>query len=282
MAIKIILGVIGLFGVLVLLRALILEHIFFAVQSTRIGKTLDCCEPLTMLFLTDLHFRNRLTLKYRKLVAKINQIHPDIILISGDSIDKSGKIEPLEKFLRLLDSQIPKVAILGNHEYQSEVNIQALEDAYEKCNVRLLINETITLSIKNNPLTITGVDDLLKGDADFDEAIKGVGYHPHHFVLIHTPKLQEEIRKKITQLNAERTDSDRLHIYAMFAGHNHGGQVKIGDFVPVLPPDSGDYIEGWYNDSPPYLYVSRGFGTSRLPIRLGARSEITLFEYCTE
>ncbi len=81
-------------------------------------------------------------------------------------------------------------------------------------------------------------------------------------------------------INASLPKDEQLNISYIFAGHNHGGQVTLfGLYAPVLPKKSGDYLKGWYNQEKPYLYLSKGFGTSTLPFRFGARAEITLFYY---
>ena len=40
------------------------------------------------------------------------------------------------------------------------------------------------------------------------------------------------------------------------------------------PKGSGKYLKGWYDKSNPKMYVSKGIGTSVIPIRLGARAEM--------
>jgi predicted MPP superfamily phosphohydrolase len=70
-----------------------------------------------------------------------------------------------------------------------------------------------------------------------------------------------------------------LSIDYVFSGHSHGGQLNIFGYIPNLPPGVGNYIKGWYKDKSPELYVSKGIGTSILPIRLGARAEIAVFNY---
>jgi predicted MPP superfamily phosphohydrolase len=61
------------------------------------------------------------------------------------------------------------------------------------------------------------------------------------------------------------------------AGHTHGGQVRIPMIRPFwLPSGSGSYFAGWYAGSHGGLYVSRGLGTSLLPIRFLARPEVFL------
>lgn len=41
---------------------------------------------------------------------------------------------------------------------------------------------------------------------------------------------------------------------------------------------SGRYLKGWYRDAEPPMYISKGIGTSVLPIRFGARAEIVELE----
>jgi hypothetical protein len=73
--------------------------------------------------------------------------------------------------------------------------------------------------------------------------------------------------------------NDQLNMQYIFAGHNHVGQVRFSSFVSVLPEHSGNYVNGWFNRDKPKLYESKGFGTSGLPFRFDARSEVILFYY---
>lgn len=68
----------------------------------------------------------------------------------------------------------------------------------------------------------------------------------------------------------------------VLSGHTHGGQVQLAGWAPVTPRGSGRYLEGWYGDHAedgvPPMYVSRGVGTSGIPVRLGSRPELAVFE----
>ena len=278
---KMSLGFIGTAIATVAIDALVLERVFFKTKHFTLGKT-SKKKPITILHITDLHFRKSMSLKYLRLVQKIEEINPDIILLSGDSIDQSGDTKPFEKFLRMLDSQIPIVAIPGNHDYKADINMTNFKKMFKKMGGDLLINETKIYEINGQRLAITGMDDMLNGDSNFEKAVADVGGEKNHLVLIHSPKHQEIIKNKISEINAKRPKNQQLNIFTFLAGHNHGGQVKLGPITPVLPPRSGNYVEGWYNDEKPYLYLSKGFGTSSMPVRFFARAEITVFKYFTE
>lgn len=269
-------GVAG--SVYVLLDALILEKYFFDIKEFDIGEK-NSNEKIKLLLLSDLHFKQKLGPFYKRLVRKIKDINPDIILITGDLIDQTGVPAPARKFFQLLPHHIPKAAILGNHDHKSEVSLQTLKDIYQKHNGDLLINESKAYAINGHTLMVTGVDDFIEGSAHFEDAVKNVGKEAHHILLVHSPMQQEVIQRKIKNLNANRGEDRQLHIQYIFAGHNHGGQVQLLGWTPVLPEKSGNYISGWYNTEAPYLYLSKGFGTTAVPVRFGARSEVTVFNY---
>jgi predicted MPP superfamily phosphohydrolase len=62
------------------------------------------------------------------------------------------------------------------------------------------------------------------------------------------------------------------------SGHTHGGQITFFGIVLFTPKGSGQFVSGWYDDEFPKMYVSKGIGTSIVPIRFGARVEISLFK----
>jgi uncharacterized protein len=266
--------------ILALFDALFVEKYFFQIKYIPLGNLRSSQKYLRLLLLSDLHLRHWLTKKHTRLAEKIQQLAPDLILMTGDAIDKHGKIQVLDHFLSLIDSKIPKAAILGNHEYKSGVDINQLKQIYEHYNGHLFINESKVYTLKNIQLTVTGIDDFIEGKDNLAQAVKDIGNQEHHFLLIHSPLQQEKVKTELDKINARRPDGEQLNISYIFAGHNHGGQVTLfGLFAPVLPKKSGNYLKGWYNQEKPYLYLSKGFGTSTLPFRFGARAEITLFYY---
>jgi hypothetical protein len=159
------------------------------------------------------------------------------------------------------------------------VSIGTLKKILGRHNGWLLKNETRQLRVQNTLLTITGLDDFIMSESCLQDALNGTGKEEHHFMLIHSPLQQESALEELEIINSQRPIEQQIHFRYLFAGHNHGGQVRLGPIVPVLPKKSGNYINGWYNKEEPYLYVSNGFGTSEVPFRFGARPEITMFYY---
>jgi predicted MPP superfamily phosphohydrolase len=262
-----------------ILNALFLEKYFFEIKTFRIGKR-PCRRQMKLLLLADLHFKKRLDRASKKLARKINVLAPDLILIAGDIIDEDGFYNPAREFFEQLEYAIPKVAIMGNHDHKNRVRMQTYKQLCQKNNCTLLINESKKFTIAGQSLWVTGVDDFIEGNASFARSVEKIGREENHVLLIHSPLQQEIILKDLKQLNSERPKERQLNIRYIFAGHNHGGQVCIFGFAPKMPEFAGRYLRGWYNDESPYLYLSKGFGTSTLPFRFGARSEVTVFYLC--
>lgn len=216
--------------------------------------------------ISDLHLQNVGRL-HNNMLKKINDHPPDLLLLTGDVIDKAANLDALEVFLKGLDFSIPKFAILGNWEYWGKVDIQKLRTLYSQYNCQLLVNENSTISIDGTSISIVGVDDYVGGFADFEKAMNGVAQSDCCLVLNHCPAYRDTI--------AQSTSSSQIDL--MLSGHTHGGQVSIWGWAPVRPPGSGRYVKGWYKANGPLTYVSKGVGTSLLPIRFGARAEIAEF-----
>ena len=217
--------------------------------------------------ISDLHFD---TLRYfhKSIAKKINKLKPDLIFITGDSVDKTEKIEPLNEFLNLIDKSIQKFAITGNWEYWGNVDLNKLKESYSENNCELLINENRSLTIKNREISIIGIDDYVGGNADFKTAIKNLKPTETNIVLSHCPEHRDIITK----------EKDNLNIDLVLSGHTHGGQITFLGIVPFKPRGSGKYLKGWYKETEPKMYISKGIGTSILPIRFGARAEMVEME----
>ncbi|HEX8279449.1 MAG TPA: metallophosphoesterase [Segetibacter sp.] len=263
---------------LLLLDMLFLETYFFDVNTFYIGRN-NGGKKIKLLLLTDLHFKKRLGLAHLKLAKKVNSLRPDLILIAGDIVDEYGTAAPAKKFFNLLNYSIPKIAILGNHDHKSVVTTQEYRELLAQNNGVLLLNETVSHRVEGHKITITGVDDFIEGEPSLVDAVEQIGREENHLLLIHSPKQQEKIKKQLKKINGNRTEDQRLNIQYIFAGHNHGGQVRLLGYAPVMPKKAGKYFNGWYNNKPPYLYVSKGFGTSTLPFRFSSRAEVTVFNY---
>jgi predicted MPP superfamily phosphohydrolase len=63
----------------------------------------------------------------------------------------------------------------------------------------------------------------------------------------------------------------------VLAGHTHGGQIRGPGCTPVVPRGCGRFRQGWYESDLGRVYVSRGIGTSVLPLRFLCPPELPIF-----
>ncbi len=254
------------------------ERYFFHTKRYRIGKR-DSPKQVRIILLSDLHFKKDFKLYHQKLAGEIRSLRPDLILITGDLIDEHGTPGPANRFLHYLQNLAPWFAIPGNHDNKNKVSRQTLQKIVERNGGHLLVNETVQVRVSDVPFTITGLEDFIEAESNFTEAVRGIGREENHLLLVHSPLQQEEALQAVEKINAGRPESRQICLQYIFAGHTHGGQVRLPHYVPVLPLKSGGYVNGWYNKGKPFLYVSKGFGTSAVPFRFGARAELTVLEY---
>ncbi|MCD8445107.1 metallophosphoesterase [Tenacibaculum finnmarkense] len=246
---------------LVLLDALWFEKYNIEWNYFDISKSKE--NKVKIIQISDLHF-DKLRYFHKSIAKKINAIKPDLIFITGDSVDKTEKINSLNEFLQLIDNSIQKYAITGNWEYWGKVNLTELKKTFLKNNCELLINENRTISIKNREISIIGMDDLVAGNPDFKNATENIKQTQTNIVLAHCPQHRDIISKQ----------KGSLTIDLVLSGHTHGGQITFLGIVPFKPQGSGNYLKGWYDKAEPKMYISKGIGTSILPIRFGARAEM--------
>ncbi|MBT2654167.1 metallophosphoesterase [Bacillus sp. ISL-18] len=208
--------------------------------------------------------------QFKKLVNKINDLNPDIILFTGDLMDEPNKYSKLKDLVPLLErlhAPLGKYCIYGNHDhggYGSEI----YRNIMESTNFKVLLNQSIAIKVKDgSSFYLIGIDDAMLGNPDLPLALKNVQTNHFNLLLSHAPDLAEAV--------------SRYPIHWQLSGHSHGGQVKLPMLgALIIPPFAQMYPEGLYTVEGKYpltLYVNRGIGTTRLPFRFMAKPELTIF-----
>ena len=173
-------------------------------------------QKIRLVQISDLHL-NTLRSFHRSIARKLNEMKPDLILFTGDAIDKKEKVTVLDDFLKLIDPAIQKFAVTGNWEYWGQVDLSLLKQTYKKYNCELLINENRTIILKQRKVTIIGLDDFVGGQADFRKSIEQLSPSDTTIVLSHCPEYRESIQE----------EKGGLDIALILSGHTHGGQISF-------------------------------------------------------
>ena len=259
-------GITALLGLGLLLYAWWIEPDWIEVKEHD-RKHAQVQEPIRVAQLSDLHL-NEIGHREHRIAQELERIKPHIVVLSGDVIDQADALPVLDAFLGMLGDST-KLAVLGNWEYWSGVNLTDLRYLYEeKHGVDLLVNQEIIYKIGSRRIRFVGLDDFTAGKPELGFAADGIG-RVMTVLVQHSPGWFESA--------AAKTSKTRYDLCV--SGHTHGGQVTLFGLVLYTPPGSGSYKAGFYKTASCDLYVSKGLGTSVLPFRLGARPEIAVFEF---
>jgi predicted MPP superfamily phosphohydrolase len=212
--------------------------------------------PLKIAHLSDLH-SSGLGRRERKLLALLGAEHPDVIVITGDSVTRGQRYTNLRPLLLSLHAPLGVWLVRGN--WENEYRPPEERAYYSQAGVHFLLNEGGAI---RPDVWVAGVDDPLSGSPDLDAALISVPQNVYVIAAFHTPEFFDKVAGRAP---------------LALSGHTHGGQVRM-PFVPVfwLPPGSGRFLEGWYTEHGSRMYVSRGIGTSFLPIRFLCRPELSI------
>lgn len=205
---------------------------------------------LKLVHLTDIHYRgNRDTLE--RIVELTNAERPDLVCFTGDLMDRKNR-EPLPEALEILGGiRAPMFGVPGNHDPRDAKSTEDCRKAFSRNGGAWLREERI----EHRGLAIHGTYGT--------HGLKRVETLPA-ILLCHYPAVGDCVPQKRYDL--------------VLSGHSHGGQCRIPFIRPLyLPRSVGRYIEGFFPEAPiGPLYVSRGLGSSILPLRFLCRPELAV------
>lgn len=217
-----------------------------------------------------------------EVVEAINRQKPDIILFTGDIVNRhTGELVPFVNTLSNLKAPHGVYSVLGNHDYgdycewqdkQAKIGNLALMDSLQAAmGWNLLNNRTEFIHIGPDSLALVGVENW--GDppfstyGDLKKAYPTLSDSTFKILLTHNPAHWVQ----------EIADNDSTNIDLSLSGHTHAMQCQIGSWSPAKYRYAN--WGGLYFDKSRrhQLYVNIGLGTVAIPARIGATPEITVF-----
>lgn len=223
---------------------------------------------------SDLHYLTTINKKeVDSIVDKINELKPDLVVFTGDLIDKEKT--PTEKELESLINSLNKIkattglyAIKGNHDY----NNNYFEKVFSETEFKVLNNSYELIYYKGStPILLTGVNSILENDCDINQAFSFENKDNLYTIsLLHEPDVIDDI------INNYKVD-------LALAGHSHNGQIRLPGIGAILSvPEGKKYLNKEYKINDTELYVSGGLGTSIYEFRFFNRPSINLYRLTKE
>lgn len=230
-----------------------------------------------ILQVSDLH-NARFGFHQKKLIKEVQLATPDIILISGDLIDKrrchKNNIQPALRFVKEAVRIAPVYYVPGNHEATSEI-YPYLKEQLLQMGVEVLGNSMVEFIRNEEAITLIGVKDpkfYLHEPQRFQRNVEHLiqmSDNDFHILLSHRPEY--------------------FDFYAScgfdicFCGHAHGGQIRIPKLGGLYAPNQGlfpKYSNGRYVKGNTTMFVSRGLGNSKAPLRIHNHPHLVVVRLC--
>lgn len=243
---------------------------------------------------SDLHNKS-FGAEQRPLISALKKMNPDIIVITGDLIDTTETHHALT-FARNAVEIAPVYYVTGNHELRYAMQ-DTLGTALTDLGVTVLHDETIWLSRGGDKIALTGVNDpayFVPVPGQSPGEVTDETYAKENALKAQRAGALENMLHYLGQEVADAPFSillahhpEYLSLYQnagfslVFAGHAHGGQIRIPFVGPLFSPGQGTFpahTAGLY--SAPLgstdLIVSRGLGNSAFPQRIHNRPHLLL------
>lgn len=222
-------------------------------------------DGLKIAHFSDFHYGRTTNIdSLKNLVKEINLTKPDIIIFTGDFIDKdfkinSNEINDIKNELSKLNSTYGKYYITGNHDIKNEhykeildyAGFTNLDDNFDI--IYSKDNESILLSGTNYNSDLNYLNDLFTKDLP-----------SYKINIMHIPDTFDSIKK--------------YNFNLVLAGHSHNGQVTLPFYGAMYTPKGAKkYYKPYYKIDNTDFYISSGIGTSVYNFRLFNRPSFNLY-----
>ncbi len=219
-------------------------------------------EGYTILHLSDLHSK-RYGKNQHKLLALINKQQFDLVVITGDLVDRRkpdhGPFTELIEGLKNFETYF----VPGNHDHWA--GYDQIKPVLLNAGVVVMENRAAKLDHNGSHLWLLGLDDPSLRMDRLDTAIEEAGDDAPFFLLAHSPVIYPSAVDESIDL--------------VLVGHTHGGQIRLPFTGAVYVPGQGffpEYDYGIYSSGQTTMIINAGLGESVIPFRFNMRPEIVL------
>lgn len=218
-----------------------------------------------IIHITDIHYGKNIGKEnMQKLINSINDQKPDIVVLTGDLINKNTKMTielstEISNYLKQIDAKIGKYAINGDNDLKFDEWTNIINNGNFKN-----LNNTYDTIYKNgySSLFIAGVSTFKDKISINDKLNKTLEYINSFekdgpifkILLMHEPDYIDDLNNNTFNL--------------ILAGHSLHGQIKIGSIPLLIKKGSKKYNLSHYKIENSNLYISNGIGTEDYNYRL--------------
>jgi len=234
------------------------------VLDVPVGGLPEQLDGLRVAHLSDFHLGAPLSrgrVATERAVTWVAGREPDLVCVTGDLVSHPRGESRLRKLLEQLGRPY---TVLGNHDvaitrdpFSRAAELEDLREAI------LLRDEAVMVEVRGVRVQIVGVDPQSYREDTADPARLADAGATFRLLLCHFPGIGRRLESRVFDL--------------ILAGHLHGGQITIpfpGRPLALAHPRAPE-VAGLYATPGGLMHVSRGTGTTFVPLRFFARPEVT-------
>jgi predicted MPP superfamily phosphohydrolase len=249
------------------------HHLELIEQTIHLRRLPEAFHGLRIAQVSDIHY-DEFTEPYfvREIVRRVNALHPDIVVLTGDFVTDGPLPRSVGARLSypcaeiLSGIQCPyRFASLGNHD--TLVGSAVVVDALKVHGIPTLVDSYLPFERDGSRLWFAGLRSSLEDTPNLGDAVpRRAGPLEPVILMAHEPDYALQVVKY-------------GGVDLMLSGHTHGGQIRlpfIGTPRPMLAKGGRRFVHGHFNVGPMQLYVNRGIGTVKVPVRFLCPPELTL------
>lgn len=257
----------GYYGIFVEPYDIDVRHVW--IDDSGLGEIL---KGKVIVHLSDLHI-GKIGKRERRVLEILDELQPDLIFLTGDYVSWKGVVEPALQFLSHLKAKIGVWAVMGDYDYSYSrksclfCHEQGSGKPSQQHQVRFLRNTLEKVNLQGESFWIGGMD--LEGERPFVSKNRFQAWQRKEptIILSHNP------------LNFELLADD--HDVLILSGDTHGGQVPLPSWLwDILGYEkNAKYNQGLYVQDKKKMFVTRGVGTSHVPVRVLRPPEVAVLHF---
>jgi len=219
--------------------------------------------------ISDIHYKVTTSKKQlEEIVNEINLLKPDIVILSGDLLNKNTKYtnkdyKNVTNILNKIDYNIGKYAIKGDNDTKN------WNEIIENSNfIDLNNNYEFIYHESNEPILLMGISSNYKNNhikKDIESMFKNINNkYKYSILVLHEPDFIKEI------------DYSKFNL--VLAGHSLNGQIKLPFIGGIIKDKYGKrYYNEYYKLNNTDLYASGGIGTNKFKFRFNNKPSFNLY-----
>jgi hypothetical protein len=218
--------------------------------------------------ISDFHLNSHLPLDYfADALRRVAQTQPDFVFFTGDFVTYARFIHLMRAVLPLARGRFGAYGIIGNHDHWANA-----------ANVRAAATAAGLVMLDGRPVCVP-----LDGGA----TVRIAGYE-HPWGRAHeqppAPSARGELSLVLTHTPDNIHQLENLGIDAVFAGHYHGGQIRVPGIGPLVVPSKygRQYDRGHFVFGSTHLFVTSGVGSAEPPVRIWCPPDALIVDFLPE